>query len=243
MNWPAKYSKYSPKIWSLLLIALATLDLNLLMVNSDNEFAVDYADPPPTRTKENKQEKLKKEFDKFLKEIWMQKYFHQAAKSSNNPVEFGETLLYQSPNFPIEYPAEWNELFTQLASPSVKSKKNSANKVKRSHHSSSHSQCKTVQTEMIISKQIKSESTGLVERVCQGKVTVNKCEGVCVSSLRPSVNMASGLAKVLHKVLPLLLHWHCPFCANWFAKLHTCVQLILFFLVGMLLLPWKFHGS
>ncbi|KAJ6223979.1 hypothetical protein RDWZM_002524 [Blomia tropicalis] len=54
--------------------------------------------------------------------------------------------------------------------------------------------CKTVKNSIHVSKEDRS-STGETLRVCEGVIQVNKCEGVCLSNLRPSVNTATGLVK------------------------------------------------
>lgn len=56
--------------------------------------------------------------------------------------------------------------------------------------------CKTVKNSIHVSKEDRS-STGETLRVCEGVIQVNKCEGVCLSNLRPSVNTATGLVKVV----------------------------------------------
>ena len=62
-------------------------------------------------------------------------------------------------------------------------------------HKNQHNQCKTIETTMQVSKEDKS-STGDLLRVCEGIIVVNKCEGACLSNLRPSINTITGLFKV-----------------------------------------------
>ncbi len=56
--------------------------------------------------------------------------------------------------------------------------------------------CKSIETEIQVSKEEKVTSTGQLVRVCEGLVRVAKCEGVCSSRLRPWINSPSGFLKV-----------------------------------------------
>lgn len=59
--------------------------------------------------------------------------------------------------------------------------------------------CKTLETSIEI-EQNELSSNGQLIRRCFGQAIVSKCEGGCVSNLRPSINTASGLLKVLSPV-------------------------------------------
>lgn len=57
------------------------------------------------------------------------------------------------------------------------------------------SQCRTLITTQTMSEKVFS-AEGTLLGVCEGKVVLNKCEGGCVSTLRPSINTITGLFKV-----------------------------------------------
>ncbi|XP_076327986.1 partner of bursicon-like [Tachypleus tridentatus] len=54
--------------------------------------------------------------------------------------------------------------------------------------------CTTHRSEIHISKEEQDE-VGNVVRMCEGTVTVTKCEGTCVSQIQPSVKTPSGFFK------------------------------------------------
>ncbi|XP_074659709.1 partner of bursicon-like [Tubulanus polymorphus] len=56
--------------------------------------------------------------------------------------------------------------------------------------------CETLQTDMVIPKEKTYEYNGRTIRLmCMGKVRVNKCEGLCVSQVWPSVKHYPGFKK------------------------------------------------
>jgi hypothetical protein len=57
------------------------------------------------------------------------------------------------------------------------------------------SNCHSLPSEIHVTKEETDES-GNVVRVCEGTIRVAKCEGVCLSELRPSVHSTTGFAKV-----------------------------------------------
>lgn len=61
------------------------------------------------------------------------------------------------------------------------------------------STCETLPTKIKVTKE-EHDQLGNVIRVCEGSIMVNKCEGTCLSQLKPSVTTATGFLKVL-KVL------------------------------------------
>ena len=61
------------------------------------------------------------------------------------------------------------------------------------------STCDTLPTKIKVTKE-EHDHLGNVIRVCEGSIMVNKCEGTCLSQLKPSVTTATGFLKVL-KVL------------------------------------------
>lgn len=131
--------------------------------------------PKPASLQGKSREQIKKEFDAFLKDIWMKKYFHQWKPFGTFSVE---TLDSSSPKVSaLGY-----------------------EKLKRTKEVDM-SKCKTNQMKIPL---IKEERSGdELERVCQGHAFVNKCEGVCFSSLRPSVSTFAGMHKVFFgKVTP-----------------------------------------
>lgn len=72
-------------------------------------------------------------------------------------------------------------------------------KVAGNSENSDSSGCKSIETEIQVSKEEKVTSTGQLVRVCEGVVRVAKCEGVCTSRLRPWINSPSGFLKVIFK--------------------------------------------
>lgn len=139
---------------------------------SSLETVGDLVEAPKSSSLQGKsREQIKKEFDAFLKDIWMKKYFHQWKP-------FG--------TFNIE----------SLDDISPKSSMLNYDKSKRTKEVDM-GKCKTNQMKIPL---IKEERTGdELERVCQGHAFVNKCEGVCFSSLRPSVSTFAGMHKVLFR--------------------------------------------
>ena len=59
--------------------------------------------------------------------------------------------------------------------------------------------CETLPSKIKVTKE-EHDHLGNVIRVCEGSIVVNKCEGTCLSQLKPSVTTATGFLKVL-KVL------------------------------------------
>lgn len=58
-----------------------------------------------------------------------------------------------------------------------------------------NSNCHALPSEIHVTKEETDES-GNVVRVCEGTIRVTKCEGTCLSELRPSVHSPTGFAKV-----------------------------------------------
>jgi hypothetical protein len=59
--------------------------------------------------------------------------------------------------------------------------------------------CETLPSKIRVTKE-EHDQAGNVIRVCEGSIIVNKCEGTCLSHLRPSITTPTGFLKVL-KVL------------------------------------------
>jgi hypothetical protein len=59
--------------------------------------------------------------------------------------------------------------------------------------------CETLPSKIRVTKE-EHDQAGNVIRVCEGSIIVNKCEGTCLSNLRPSITTPTGFLKVL-KVL------------------------------------------
>lgn len=59
-----------------------------------------------------------------------------------------------------------------------------------------NSNCHALPSEIHVTKEEADES-GNVVRVCEGTIRVAKCEGTCLSELRPSVHSPTGFAKVI----------------------------------------------
>lgn len=57
------------------------------------------------------------------------------------------------------------------------------------------SNCHSLPSEIHVTKEETDES-GNVVRLCEGTIRVAKCEGTCLSELRPSVHSTTGFAKV-----------------------------------------------
>lgn len=55
--------------------------------------------------------------------------------------------------------------------------------------------CQTLPTSIHVTKE-EHDQSGNVIRSCEGMVVVNKCEGTCMSQLRPSVTTPTGFHKV-----------------------------------------------
>ena len=55
--------------------------------------------------------------------------------------------------------------------------------------------CNTLTSNVHVTKEEK-EKNGLVYRICEGDLTVSKCEGTCNSQLKPSVASPTGFKKV-----------------------------------------------
>ena len=89
--------------------------------------------------------------------------------------------------------------------------------------------CKTVKNSIHVSKEDRS-STGETLRVCEGVIQVNKCEGVCLSNLRPSVNTATGLVKVVLR-LQLITNRNNHIKTNHFFSFYFIIH------IGLYLLP------
>ena len=69
--------------------------------------------------------------------------------------------------------------------------------------------CETLPSKIKVTKE-EHDHLGNVIRVCEGNIIVNKCEGTCLSQLKPSVTTATGFLKVLkvyfiHILLYLIL--------------------------------------
>lgn len=85
-------------------------------------------------------------------------------------------------------------------------KKKAKNKRNDSKQSSSEStslsslnvlnKCQTMATNIELNKDEYSSNGELIRR-CRGTALVAKCEGACISNLRPSINAITGLLKVL----------------------------------------------
>ena len=56
--------------------------------------------------------------------------------------------------------------------------------------------CETLPSKIKVTKE-EHDHLGNVIRVCEGSIVVNKCEGTCLSQLKPSVTTATGFLKVL----------------------------------------------
>lgn len=63
--------------------------------------------------------------------------------------------------------------------------------------------CATQQSWLEVSKEEHSASTGQLIRICHGRLQVAKCEGSCLSNLRPSINTLTGLIKVGQSIVQL----------------------------------------
>ena len=58
--------------------------------------------------------------------------------------------------------------------------------------------CKEQETEMDISRHLRVLHEGSVRNVdCTGRVTVTKCEGICISNAKPSANSDTGMQRVM----------------------------------------------
>lgn len=57
------------------------------------------------------------------------------------------------------------------------------------------SNCHSLPSEIHVTKE-ETDDSGNVVRVCEGTIRVAKCEGTCLSELRPSVHSQTGFAKV-----------------------------------------------
>ena len=55
--------------------------------------------------------------------------------------------------------------------------------------------CNTLTSNVHVTKEEKGKN-GLVYRICEGDITVSKCEGTCNSQLKPSVASQTGFKKV-----------------------------------------------
>ena len=63
--------------------------------------------------------------------------------------------------------------------------------------------CRTMETMIEMSKD-EIGSNGELIRRCHGQALVSKCEGACVSNLRPSIQTPTGLLKVLSSKVLLI---------------------------------------
>ena len=63
------------------------------------------------------------------------------------------------------------------------------------------SNCHSLPSEIHVTKE-EADETGNVVRVCEGTIRVAKCEGTCLSELRPSVHSPTGFAKVCLDLTP-----------------------------------------
>lgn len=59
--------------------------------------------------------------------------------------------------------------------------------------------CNTLTSNVHVTKEEKG-TNGLVYRICEGDITVSKCEGTCNSQLKPSVASPTGFKKVIYKL-------------------------------------------
>ncbi|CAG2170011.1 unnamed protein product, partial [Oppiella nova] len=54
--------------------------------------------------------------------------------------------------------------------------------------------CETLPSRIKVTKE-EHDQLGNVIRVCEGNIVVNKCEGTCLSHLKPSITTATGFLK------------------------------------------------
>ncbi|KAF9823264.1 hypothetical protein SFRURICE_000157 [Spodoptera frugiperda] len=54
--------------------------------------------------------------------------------------------------------------------------------------------CETIPTEIHVTKE-EYDDMGRLVRSCSGEVSVNKCEGMCSSQVRPSISAQTGFSK------------------------------------------------
>lgn len=57
-------------------------------------------------------------------------------------------------------------------------------------------ECRTIRANIKLEKDDFDKVTGRIVRTCRGLVQVNKCEGSCTSTVRPSIKSPSGFIKV-----------------------------------------------